>query len=240
MKSVSEISKLTGVSIKALRHYDKIGLLKPDGVTNAGYRLYGEKALARLNSILIFRELRFSLKEIREILDTPGFDPICAVEKQIVLLETEKKRIEKIIQFAEKFKTDGGILMDYAAFEHTETEAMKKEVQDRWGNTEAYKSYAEKAAKGRDFDKAGEQMMEIFASIGKLKDVPPEDEKVQSEIKRLQSFISENFYPCTNEILSGLGQMYVCDERFKKNIDQKGGEGTAEFASKAIQVYTKR
>ncbi|MBQ6715914.1 MAG: TipAS antibiotic-recognition domain-containing protein [Clostridia bacterium] len=129
--------------------------------------------------------------------------------------------------------------MDYTAIDHVETDSMKNEARDRWGDTEAYKSYKEKAQKGHDFDKAGEQMMEIFASIGTLTSLSPEDATVQSEIKRLQSFISENFYPCTNEILHGLGKMYVCDMRFKANIDQKGGEGTAEFASKAIEAYVK-
>ena len=129
--------------------------------------------------------------------------------------------------------------MDFSAFDPSETENMKKEARNRWGDTEAYKFYEEKKAKGHDFEKAGDEMMEIFLSIGKLINLPPEDESVQSEIKRLQTFISENFYPCTNEILSGLGRMYVCDERFKTNIDRKGGEGTAEFVSKAIACYTK-
>lgn len=121
-----------------------------------------------------------------------------------------------------------------------QTEAMKKEARNRWGDTEAYKSYEKKASNGHDFEKAGEQMMEIFASIGSLMLLSPEDEKVQSEIKRLQDFISENYYPCTSEILMGLSRMYVSDERFKTHIDQKGGKGTAEFASKAIAIYTKR
>ena len=130
--------------------------------------------------------------------------------------------------------------MDYTAFGHTEAENMKKEARNRWSDTEAYKSYEKKAAKGHNFEKADEQMLEIFASIGKLTNLPPEDEKVQAEIRRIQAFISENFYPCTNEIFAGLGQMYACDERFKANIDRNGGEGTAEFASKAIAFYTKR
>ncbi len=121
-----------------------------------------------------------------------------------------------------------------------QTEDMKKEARNRWGDTEAYKSYEKKKANGHDFDQAGAEMMEIFESIGKLVYLPPEDEKVQSEIKRLQDFISENFYPCTKEILMGLSRMYVSDERFQKNIDQKGGKGTAEFVSEAIKVYTNR
>lgn len=120
-----------------------------------------------------------------------------------------------------------------------QTESMKKEARNRWGDTEAYKSYEEKTNKGHDFDKAGEKLMEIFESLGSLKALSHDDLSVQTEIKRLKAFITENFYPCTNEILTGLGKMYVCDERFKANIDQKGGEGTAEFVSKAIDIYVK-
>jgi hypothetical protein len=79
--------------------------------------------------------------------------------------------------------------------------------------------------------------MNIFSEIGKLKDLSVEDEKVQGKIKELQQFISDNYYTCTNEILYSLGQMYVNDERFKKNIDNAGGEGTAKFVYEAISVY---
>ena len=79
--------------------------------------------------------------------------------------------------------------------------------------------------------------MLLFAEIGTLRDLPPCDGKVQEKIRVLQRFITKNYYNCTNEILSGLGKMYVCDERFKKNIDKAGGEGTAEFVFEAIQKY---
>ena len=85
MKTVREVSKLTGVSVRTLHHYDAIGLLKPSRVTEAGYRLYDDTALARLQSILLFRELQFSLKEIRAILDAPSFDPADALTQQIAL-----------------------------------------------------------------------------------------------------------------------------------------------------------
>ena len=74
MRTVKEVSKLTGVSVRTLHHYDAIGLLKPTAVTQAGYRLYDDEALGRLQSILLFRELQFPLKEIQAILDSPGFD----------------------------------------------------------------------------------------------------------------------------------------------------------------------
>ena len=83
MMTVNEVSKLTGVSIRTLQYYDKIGLLHPAKYTEAGYRLYDDAALETLQQILLFRELEFPLKEIKDILDRPGFDPVAALEQQI-------------------------------------------------------------------------------------------------------------------------------------------------------------
>ena len=94
MKTVKEVSRLTGVSVRALHHYDAIGLLKPTRVTEAGYRLYDEESLQRLQTILLFRELQFPLKEIKEILDSPGFDPIPALEQQIKMLELQRRHLD--------------------------------------------------------------------------------------------------------------------------------------------------
>ena len=113
---------------------------------------------------------------------------------------------------------------------------FKDEVKERWGNTSAYKEYQSKDIQNNvyaDFDSIfgefADSMKESFS---------PSDDDVQSLVKKLQNFITENFYTCTNEILSGLGQMYVCDERFKSNID-KHGKGTAEFVSSAIKIFCK-
>ena len=97
MKTVAEVSKLTGVSVRTLHHYDAIGLLKPTAVTEAGYRLYDTAALQRLQSILLFRELQFPLKEIGVILDNPDFDPAEALRQQAILLEQENARLQGYI-----------------------------------------------------------------------------------------------------------------------------------------------
>ena len=113
------------------------------------------------------------------------------------------------------------------------------EAKEKWGNTSKYKEYEEKS-KNRSKQEAEEindRFMNIFSEIGKLKVLSVEDEKVKEKIKELQQIISENYYTCTNEILYSLGQMYVNDERFKKNIDNEGGEGTAKFVCEAISVY---
>ena len=97
MKTVTEVSKLSGVSVRTLHHYDAIGLLKPTRVTEAGYRLYDDAKLQRLQSILLFRTLRFSLKEIQRILDSPEFDPQEALEQQLAMLELQKQQLEETL-----------------------------------------------------------------------------------------------------------------------------------------------
>ena len=100
MKTVKEVSAFTGVSVRTLHHYDAIGLLKPDAVTEAGYRLYGDTALARLQQILLFRELEFPLKEIKEILGSPDFDRDMALTQQLTLLTMKKQHLENLIELA--------------------------------------------------------------------------------------------------------------------------------------------
>ena len=113
------------------------------------------------------------------------------------------------------------------------------EAREKWGNTSENKEYEAKSKNRtkQEFEDINDRFMNIFSEIGKLKDLSVEDEKVQGKIKELQQFISDNYYTCTNEILYSLGQMYVNDERFKKNIDNAGGEGTAKFVYEAISVY---
>lgn len=239
MRTVKEVSKLTGASVRALHHYDAIGLLKPAMVTEAGYRLYDDTELERLQAILLFKELQFPLKEIKEILDSPTFDPAEALDQQIKLLELQKKHIEELISFAREIKNKGVKEMKFDAFDKTEMDRYAAEVKERWGNTEAYREWAQKAGKKtkQEFQETEERLMALFSEIGSLKTHAPEDEIVQKKISELQKLITDNYYTCTNEILRDLGEMYVMDERMKSNIDQAGGEGTAEFTRCAISKY---
>jgi len=109
----------------------------------------------------------------------------------------------------------------------------ENEVRKRWGGTEAYREFEKKAPD----EGAAEGLLKIFERFGELKNLPPENDSVQTEVANLQQYITDNFYTCTDEILSGLGEMYSADERFRKNIDKAGGDGTAEFASKAIMIF---
>lgn len=239
MRTVKEVSKITGVSVRTLHHYDAIGLLKPTKVTEAGYRMYDDTALGRLQSILLFRELQFPLKQIRAILDSPDFDPAEAIAQQIGLLELQRRRIGELIAFAREIQSKGVTTMNFDVFDRKEMEKYKEEVAAKWGNTKAYREFQQKEA-AREEGSSGriaEELMAMFSELGGLKQLPPDADEVQKKIAALQEFITGNYYECTDEILSGLGQMYAEDERFRKNIDRAGGEGTAVFASRAIAVY---
>lgn len=232
MKTVKEISRLTGISVRTLHYYDEINLLKPTQTTDAGYRLYDDTALERLHSILLFRELQFPLKEIKSILDKPDFDTKTALKEQIKLLELQRNRLDKIIISAREILTKGAELMRFSAFDKTEIDKYTNEAKQKWGHTDAYMEFEDKHS---DFADKTDELMQIFAEIGKIKHLSPDCEEAQNQIKKLQNFITENYYTCTDEIMKNLGQMYIGDERFKNNIDKAGGVGTAEFTAEAIR-----
>ena len=240
MMTVNEVSKLTGVSIRTLQYYDKIGLLHPAAHTQAGYRLYDEQALETLQQILLFRELEFSLKDIKKIIENPSFNREKALQQQIDLLELKKERIENLIALARGIKLTGGNKMNFSAFDTQKEQEYKARAKASWGNTPEYREYEEKAKNRTALQQNAvtAQMMDIFAELGKIRHSEPSSKDVQMLIRHLQDFISEHFYTCSDEILASLGEMYKTDE-FTANIDNAGGKGTAVFASRAIELYVK-
>lgn len=240
--TVNEVSRLTGVSIRTLQYYDKIGLLKPARRTESGYRLYDDMALERLQQILLFKELEFPLKEIREILSRPDFDREQALNQQITLLTMRKEHIEHLIAFARGIKLMGGKAMDFSVFDTKKMDEYARQAKEQWGKTPEYAEFEEKSRnRSREEERtAAEGMMQLFADFGKQKDRNPEDTQIQELVKGLQKYITENFYTCSKEILSGLGQMYAAGGEFTENIDRAGGKGTAEFTAEAIRIYCGR
>lgn len=240
MKTIREVCGATGLTPRTLHHYDAIGLLKPAAVTEAGYRLYGDGELARLQTIMLFRELEFPLKDIKTILDDPNFDQQEALSQQIKLLELRTAHLNRLIRFAKDLQ-QGGKNMNFQAFDRKEIDEYAEEVKERWGGTVAY-NQSRKKLRGKtkeEVNAMGEAMMDIFARMGALRErgETPEGVAAQGLVKELKAFISGHYYTCTNKILAGLGEMYVADERMKENIDKAGGEGTAAFAAQAIRRY---
>ena len=123
MKTVKEVSRLTGVSVRTLHHYDAIGLLKPTAVTEAGYRLYDEQTLGKLQTILLFRELEFPLKEIKEMLTAEHFDPMAALDDQIRLLELRREKLDRLIDHARHIQNTGVMNMDFKAYDSKKLDA---------------------------------------------------------------------------------------------------------------------
>lgn len=239
MMTVNEVSKLTGVSIRTLHYYDKIGVLKPSFITEAGYRQYDDAALERLQQILLFRELQFSLKEIKEILESDGFDRNKALEQQIELLTLKKEHLENLIDFAREMKAGGVKKMEFEVFDTTKLDEYAKKAKEQWGKTHAYQEFQQKS-KNRSNEQTKcitKNMMGLFAEFGDMMDCNPEDAKVQSQVQKLQEFITQHFYTCTNEILQGLGQMYASGGEFTENIDKVGKKGCAQFVADAIHVF---
>ena len=241
MKTVQQVSKLTGVSVRTLHHYDEIGLLKPTRVTEAGYRLYDDAALRKLQSILFFRELEFPLKQIREFLDDPKFDAHAVLDDQIRLLELRAEQLNKLISHARPIQKTGVIPMDFSPFDRSKQESYAAEAKKRWGKTEAYKEFEEKTAgqSQAQQDAAAEGLMAIFARMGAIRTADPASAEAQNLVKELQDHITAHYYTCTRQILRGLGMMYIAGDEMTANIDAAGGKGTAQFAHEAIEVYCK-
>ncbi|MBR2256454.1 MAG: MerR family transcriptional regulator [Blautia sp.] len=242
MKTVHEVSELSGVSIRTLQYYDRIGLLSPTDRTEAGYRLYDDAALEKLQQILLFRELQFPLKDIMEIVNRPEFDRSKALEQQIELLKLKKEHIENLIDLAEGIKALGVKELTREGFEAFDTRKIDeyaKQAKAAWGTTDAYKEFEQKS-KGwtkDDRENVHKQTMDIFREFGEIRKSDPGSPEAQALVKKLQDFITEKMYTCTNDILSGLGRMYGAGGDFTTNIDRAGGEGTAQFACDAIQIY---
>ena len=241
MKTVQQVSKLTGVSVRTLHHYDEIGLLKPTKVTEAGYRLYDDTALRKLQSVLFFRELEFPLKQIKAFLDDPKFDAQAVLADQIRLLELRAEQLQKLISHARQIQNTGVIPMDFSPFDRSKQESYAAEAKKRWGKTDAYKEFEEKTAgqSQAQQDSVANGLMAIFARMGAIRTTDPGSPDAQALVKELQYYITTHYYTCTRQILRGLGMMYIAGDEMTANIDAAGGEGTARFAHEAIEVYCK-
>ena len=241
LKTVHEVSELTGVSIRTLHYYDEIGLLSPVTVTGSGYRLYDDACLQSLQTIMLFRELEFPLKDIKNLISSPDFDRVKALGDQIKLLEMRRDRLDRLIDLAQRLKLKGETDLSFKEFDKSKIEAYRKLAKETWGETEAYREFEKKEAEQTDVEKRSnaEAMMDIFFEFGDMKEKDPAAPEVQAQVKKLQDFITKNYYTCTDTILAGLGKMYAAGGEMTGNINVAGGKGCAEFVSKAIEEYCK-
>ena len=248
--AIAEIAKFAGVTLRTLRYYDKIGLLTPSSRSDAGYRLYSAEDLERLQQILFFRELDFPLSKVSEILGDPSFDRKAALELQADFLAKKASRYLQLSQLAREplLKIEGGNKMEgkdmFKGFDYDkmieEQKQYEAEVKERWGNTDAYRISKERTSKytKEDWEKVAKVQEDNLQAITVLfkAGVPHDDPRMQAAVENNFKFINDSFYPCSLEMMSNMGSMYVTDERFKAYYD-KCAPGLAEYYNDAIQHY---
>ena len=237
MMNIGELSAISHVSIRTLRHYDKLGLLNPTQVTEAGYRQYDEAALQRLHTILLFRELEFPLADIQRIIDAPDFDPIKALDRQITLLTMRREHIDNLILLAKGMKLKGMNHMDFSGFDARKIDDYAAQAKAAWGKTETWKEYESRGNTKEQNQQSGDALMALFTEFGKHRDIDPACAEAQAMVQQLRDFITANFYTCTVPVLRGLADMYDGGGDFTANIDKAGGQGTAAFIANAMCIY---
>lgn len=241
--TVQQLAKLAGVSVRALHFYDKIGLLKPSFIKSNGYRYYEEKELIQLQQILFFRELEFSLQEIKEILLSPHFNTLEALQEQKKMLELKKNRLDNILKtihntiHSMKKKKRIQEKQLFGSLSAKKLDAYKKEAKERWGHTDAYKQSQERLKDWApdDYKRVQEEGGQILNAIVKSMDKGSHAKEVQKEIEKYHRHIG-TFYDCSHEMFRCLGNMYSEDSRFAafyENIH----EGLADFMTQAINYY---
>ena len=235
---IKEFAAMTGVSVRTLHYYDEIGLLHPSYADSAtGYRYYDARSLLRMQEILFYRELDFPLQRIRELLSSPHYHKEQALTEQKQLLILKKERLERLIAAIDS-AANGEIVM--TAVDNRDDEQCRAEAAARRGDTAAYREYEEKTASATaaETENLAAQMDGLMAQFAACMQAgaTPDSAAAQALVKALQEHITAQYYHCTDEILFGLGQMYVADDRFRANIDRHA-DGTAAFIRDSITIY---
>lgn len=248
--TVKALADLSGVTPRTLRFYDSEGLLKPSRRTESGIRLYEEEQVQILQQILFFREMDFPLSEIEKLICAPDFDRIKALESHRKMLKQQAERFEKLVKTVDRTIEDlkGGNHMTKEHFEAFDMKAMmnehkkyEAEAEQRWGETDAYKQSSKrtKSYTEDDWRQIHRESAEIDARLIELMDsnALAEDERVQKCIHDKRMHLNKYFYDCPVAMIGGLGQMYIDDPRFTKNID-KAREGLAAYMRDAMVYYS--
>lgn len=237
---VKEVADLVGISVRTLHHYDAVGLLTPDEITDSGYRLYSDENLEILQQVLFFKELGFPLKKIKEIITSPSFNREETLILHKKMLLEKRTRLDKVIATIDKTiqHTKGEIEMTtkekFEGFDFSHN-PYEEEAREKWGDTALDKSNG--YAKGMSKENQ-EEFNAIYRNLAALRHDAPDSKEAQAAIKVWYDYL-QNFSHYSLDAFKGLGQMYAADERFTKNID-KFGEGLAQFMCDAMEVYADR
>ena len=239
-KTVKEVAKMTGTTVRALHYYDEINLLKSSNISQAGYRLYSNEDIETLQQIMFFKEIGLELKQIKNIIHNSEFDKREALRKHKEILILKKNRIESLIKLVD-YQLEEGSKISFSEFDESYIIAKQKEYHDevvqRWSNTKYYQEFEEKKYKyNNEINDIDKEISIIFREIAGYMKSPPSCKEVQNLISLWQDYITENYYSCTSEMLQYLALMYVEDERFKNYINSISDD-LAPYISEAIKFY---
>jgi MerR family transcriptional regulator, thiopeptide resistance regulator len=248
MYRVKEVARMAGVSIRTLHHYDEIGLLVPSRRSGAGYRLYDDDDLLRLQQILIGRELGLALEEIRRSLDDPDFDRRRALEDQRAQLVRKAEQTAEMLRAIDEALavlngTDGGDVDMKDLFDGFDHAAHEEEARQRWGHTDAYRESARRTKNytDEDWSRVKAEQADLYADAAALlhAGTPADAEASMDVAERLRLSIDRWFYPCPHAMHRNLADLYEGDRRFADNID-KHGAGLTDFLVEAIRANARR
>jgi len=241
--TVGRAAEIAGVTVRTLHHYDEIGLLTPGGRSSAGHRRYDDADLERLQQILLYRELGFTLDEIAAILDDPEVEARTHLRRQHRLLQDRIARLQEMVSAVEYMLEAQKVGLNltpeekFEVFGDFDPDAHTEEVEQRWGQTDAYRESARRTARYTKDDwqriqaETGDLMRRWLEAFDAGVDSESQTAMDLAEEHRQQ--ITKHFYECTLEIHTGLAEMYIADERFTKYYEDRR-EGLARFVHDAI------
>jgi MerR family transcriptional regulator, thiopeptide resistance regulator len=247
--TVGELARLAGVTVRTLHHYDRIGLVRPSERTAAGYRSYDERDLDRLHQVLVYRELGFPLEEVATLLDDPDADPLAHLRRQHGLLQDRLERTQAMVAAVEKEMEARQMGMQltpeerFEVFGDQDPAQYDAEVEERWGDTDAYAQSRRRTATYTkdDWLRIKDEAADVerrFAEL--LRDgVPAESVPATDLAEEHRQHITRWFYDCPPEMHAGLGQMYVEDPRFTAHYEEIA-PGLARYVSTAVQANAAR
>ncbi|MEW9096442.1 MAG: MerR family transcriptional regulator [Clostridiaceae bacterium] len=247
--TVQKLGRLAGISTRALRYYDEIGILKPARINSSGYRIYGQREVDRLQQILFYRELGVSLDNIKNIMTSPTFDKMIALKEHREKLLEKREQLDLLIANVNKSiaLTEGRIEMsDKEKFEgfkqkmiNDNEEKYGKEIREKYGNNTVEKSNAKLMnMTEEEYDKVTSLAEEVISTLEEaFKTGDPASDIAQRAADLHKQWLTFYWSDYSKEAHAGVAQMYVADERFTAYYDKKQ-PGTAAFLRDAILIYT--
>ncbi|HEX2979179.1 MAG TPA: MerR family transcriptional regulator [Anaerolineaceae bacterium] len=240
--TVKQLGKLAGVTPRTLHYYDEIGLLQPANHGDNGYRYYGEEAVLRLQQILLYREMDFSLEQIRTILDRPDFDLLEALQEHRKALLGKVNRLTSLIETVDKTMKHirGEIEMQdhdyYHGFDEEQQKEYAREAERRWGDSAAQSQKRWNRMSREQKNTFLGRMHEVSDNLARSMDHGPESPEAQEGIDRWYRLVNEECFTCSLEVFENLGHMYTADPAFTATYENIR-PGMAAFMEAAMTFY---